>query len=294
MAEIYVSQINYYPVKSCAGISLYSADLDARGIKHDRELMIVGKNKDGKYELVRQSKHPSMALILSNVGDDSFSVVAPRMPNQLFPIIKQGDALEVMVHKSACSAVDQGNEAAEWFSRYVGKDYKVVRMADNFVREVNPKYAPRQSDQVGFQDGYPLLMISEESLKDLNSRLSKPVRMNRFRPNLVVRGAGRPFIEDDLKQIRIGNVVYSAVKPCDRCPIPNIEQETGEVSREVIDVLNDPKYRRGEFGGKTAVWFGQNLVHQSPGEISIGDKVEILAYKKEDEKIKWHAEKAAM
>ena len=287
MTGIYVAQINYYPVKSCAGISVRSAELDARGIKHDRELMIVGKNKDDKYELVRQSRHPSMALILSNINNGFFSFVAPHMPSRSFPIVRHGDALDVIVHKNVCAAIDQGNEAAGWFSEALGGDYRVVRMADTFVRGVDPKYAPRGSDQVGFQDGYPLLLISEESLRDLNSHLKEKVLMNRFRPNLVIKGSRVPYIEDGMKRIKVGEMYFDVVKPCDRCPIPNINQERGTLdpNKEVTKALN--KYRRAEFNSEGKVLFGQNIVHEAPGRINLGDKVEVMEYKKNEEKLQW-------
>ncbi len=277
--KMIVSEINYYPIKSCAGISTQSAVLDSRGIKHDRELMVVGKNKDGRYELVRQSRHPGMARILPNIGEASFSVALPYVPSHAFPVVKQGTPLDVIVHNSTCAAIDQGNEAARWFNEALGGDYRVVRMAEDFVRKLNPKYAVRESDQTGFQDGYPLLMISQESLDDLNSRMVYSVRMNRFRPNLVIAGSEVPYIEDKMRKIKVGDVVFDVVKPCDRCPIPGIEQETGNVTKEPLATL--AKYRRCEYNGKTAVWFGQNIVHETPGIIKVGDPVQIIEYNRE-------------
>lgn len=291
MTEMKVSAINYYPIKSCGGLPLESAVLDCRGIVHDREFMVVGKNVEGQYELVRQSKQPRMALIRPKVNKHILQASAPGIENLEIQIIREGNKVDAVVHGNVCSAVDQGEEAAKWLRKYLGEDYRLVRMTDEFVRKINPRYAQREYDQVGFQDGYPLLLISEESLNDLNSRLHQPVRMNRFRPNIVIKGNGNPFVEDDVRLIKIGENYFDAVKPCDRCPIPGIEQETGEISKEVLKVLNNPKYRRGADG---KVYFGQNLIHQSPGMVHVGDKVEILMYKNENEKIKWLPEKAAV
>ena len=139
-------------------------------------------------------------------------------------------------------------------------------MSADWKRQVDRKYAKREEDQTGFADGFPVLLISEESLDDLNSRLEKKLPMNRFRPNIVVTGAGA-FSEDDWSIVRIGEVTFDVVKPCARCVITTVDQSTSETSSEPLRALS--KFRH--FNNR--ILFGQNLVHHLPGKIRVGDTV---------------------
>lgn len=135
---------------------------------------------------------------------------------------------------------------------------------------MNAEYARRPSDQTGFADGYPLLILSQESLDDLNQRLAEPLPMNRFRPNLVVSGT-EPYAEDTWKQIRIGEVVLDIVKPCARCVTTTTNQTNAERGKEPLATL--AKYRNSERGAL----FGQNVIHAGPGTLTVGQAVEVLA-----------------
>ena len=143
-------------------------------------------------------------------------------------------------------------------------------MRDADIRPVNPMYAHSENDQVGFADGYPILLLSEASLDDLNSRLETPLPMNRFRPNIVVTNTEH-YAEDTWKTIRIGDITLDIVKPCARCAITTTNQDTAERGKEPLKILST--YRNHEHG----VIFGQNIIHRNQGQINIGDTVEILA-----------------
>jgi uncharacterized protein YcbX len=146
-------------------------------------------------------------------------------------------------------------------------------MDDGFVRPVDRDHAVRDGDQVGFADGYPLLLISEESLADLNARLSSPLPMNRFRPNVVIRGAAAPFVEDRVRLLQIGNVVFHAVKPCSRCVTTTTDQETAKRGQEPLTTL--ATFRKA--GSK--VLFGQNLIHANQGMVGVGDEVKVIVWR---------------
>jgi uncharacterized protein YcbX len=146
---------------------------------------------------------------------------------------------------------------------------RLVFMPDASRRQVNQNYAPSPDDVVGFADGYPFLLISEASLKDLNQRLNAPVPMNRFRPNLVISGC-LPYEEDTWKWIRIGEVRFKVAKPCARCIVTTVDQSTGEKGVEPFQTL--AAYRKQEKG----IMFGQNLIHTTQGVLSIGQTVEVL------------------
>lgn len=220
-------------------------------------------------EFLTQRQHPRMALIHPKWQVDCLGISAPQMPDHLLQPTNDGPRQRVTVWRSTCEAVDQGDLVAEWFSDYLGIACRLVRMADGFVRQVNQAHAPRPTDQTGFADGYPFLIISQASLDDLNNRLPAPLPMNRFRPNLVVMGAA-PFAEDRWKVIRAGELLFDVVKPCARCVITTTDQATAARGTEPLHTL--ATYRTVD--GK--VMFGQNAIHRAAGQICQGDGVEVL------------------
>jgi MOSC domain-containing protein len=138
-------------------------------------------------------------------------------------------------------------------------------MAPDVVRAADPAFAP-DGARVSFADGFPFLLLSEESLADLNRRLPEPLPMNRFRPNLVVAG-GQPYDEDTWSRIEIGGIRLRVVKPCGRCVVTTIDQLTGERGKEPLRTLATYRKRDAE------VMFGQNVVHEGPGRLRVGDAV---------------------
>ena len=170
--------------------------------------------------------------------------------------------------ENAIAAVDQGQEASDWFRGFLGVPCRLVGMADEHVRPTGRRLRP--GDQVSFADSYPLLLISEASLEDLNARLAAPLPMDRFRPNIVVSGCP-PYAEDGWRTVRAGAVGLDVMKPCVRCVITTTDQQTAQRSTEPLRTL--ATYRRDADGG---VIFGQNLLHHGPGALRVGDPVEVL------------------
>src|SRR5215211_4565425 len=177
-----VTALYRYPIKSCAGMALDVAEIGARGFVHDREFMLV-EPRSGLF--FTQRELPRMALIRPSVVGDLITLSAPEMAPFSTEIVAEGQERDVVVWRDRCRAVDQGDAAAGWLSRFLGREVRLVRMAEDFSRSVNPDFAVGEGDEVGFQDGYPFLIISEESLADLNARLAEPLPMDRFRPNIV-------------------------------------------------------------------------------------------------------------
>ena len=242
------------------------ASLDKYGIVNDRAWLLVTHSGLA----MTQREFPAMALIVPKVDEaGALSLTAPGIVPIMLPRTINGASIKVRVWSDECVAVDQGEDAAQWLSRAIGKDCRLVVMDENFDRPVDPEYATN-AQQVGFADGFPFLLISEGSLADLNTKLEFPLPMNRFRPNIVVSGA-EAFAEDEWRSIRIGSVLFDVVKPCSRCVMTSIDQEDGVLGREPLRTL--AAYRK--FGNK--LLFGQNLVHNNTGSISVGDTVEIIA-----------------
>lgn len=261
-----LAEITIYPVKSAGGIAVQEREVEARGLAGDRRWMVVGP--DGGF--LTQRDWPRIALISTALDADTLRLDAPGCESLRVPRLPEGERLIVQVWRSVCAAVSAGAEADAWLSAFLEMPCRLVSMPDETRRTVSPDFAAGEGI-VSFADGFPLLLIGEASLADLNSRLAAPVPMNRFRPNLVVTGAA-PYAEDDWKQVRIGEVLFHVVKPCDRCVMTTVDQATGEKhGPEPLQTLAG--YRRV---GSGKVLFGQNLIPAAPGVVQVGDSVEVV------------------
>ena len=203
------------------------------------------------------------------------SITAPGMPEIRLPLEREpGDVWRVQVFDDVCAAWDEGDELADWLSDYLGTDARLARMADGFVRPVDTTYAP-ENTPFGFADGFPVLIVSEASLEELNRRMvergKQPVPMSRFRPNLVVAGT-TAFAEDSWRAIQIGAVILDVLKPCARCVTTTVDQLTGTVP-DVTEPLGTLNTFRKQ-GSK--VMFAQNAVHRAPGTVRVGTPVEMI------------------
>jgi uncharacterized protein YcbX len=181
---------------------------------------------------------------------------------------------KVRVWSSVVDAHDVSPEADRFLSEYLGAECKLVYMPDASERPVNPDFS-RPGDIVSFADAYPYLLISEGSLADLNIRIEKnggkALPMNRFRPNLVVKGC-EAYAEDTWKEIRVGEAVFNVVKACTRCQVTTTDQATGEV-RGPEPLATLATYRDTPRGPI----FGQNLIATKLAPVRVGDSVEIVA-----------------
>lgn len=261
----YVSQLVIYPVKGMAGIQQESMPIGKTGPENDRRWVVV--DEEGKF--LSQRTHPGLALIKTSLVDDHLMLTIPgNSPIPVHPTT-QGSTIEISVWKDTCLAVEQSSLASKMLSEYLKASCRLVGFAEGAMRPVSEKYAVTTSDQVGFADGFPFLIISKASLDDLNKKLAHPVPMDRFRPNIVVENV-QAFAEDHWRRIRIGSVILEGVKPCSRCIVTTVDQETAERSKEPLKTL--ARYRNTEKG----IIFGMNMIHHGPGTIQLGDKLEFL------------------
>lgn len=264
---ITVTNLIYYPIKGCRGVEVEEACVERMGLEHDRRLMVV--SVEGTF--LTQRNAPRLALVTPALKDGLLKLSAPGHDSIQLGLQTSGTPWLVDVWKSrGVQSIDQGEEAAAWFSDWLGRPVRLVHFADGYKRLVNEEYAVTADDHTGYADGYPILLTSEEGLQDLNSRLETPVPMNRFRPNLVVRG-GEPFAEDNWNRIRIGDVQLAVVKPCARCEVTTIDKETLERRKEPLKTLG--KYRKHKLGAI----FGQNVIPLNEGSIRRGMPVDVLS-----------------
>lgn len=262
MSEVTLSQLTIYPVKSCASIKLQSADTSPFGLQYDRRWMLV----DANGVMLTQRQHPRMCLIQPTLDNGQLSLSAPGME----PLrVNHGTAImSVSVWEDQCSALDCGEQASAWLSKFMDLPSRLVYFPEDEIRQVDLSYA-QPGDITAFSDGFPYLLISQASLDALNSRLQAPVEMRRFRPNLVVEGC-EAFAEDQWQCLLIGDVTFRRVKPCSRCVIPSIDPRTAEKNPEVVRTLAG--FRKS---GKR-VLFGQNLTASGMGTLHTGMAVSLI------------------
>jgi len=235
-----------------------------RGFQRDRHWMLV--DPEGRFLTQRQL--PRMALINADLKNGELSLSLDSGESLRVVAGAMDETLTVTVWGERCQAQALNPEVDRWLSDFLDTSCRLVAFPAEQVRAVDPGYAQPQ-DQVGFADGFPFLLISQGSLDGLNARLDAPLPMLRFRPNLVVAGC-EPHAEDSWKRIRIGDIGFRVVKPCSRCPIPTIDPRTAQRGAEPLRTLRTYRYRDNR------IWFGQNLLHDTLGELREGMPVEVL------------------
>ncbi|WP_342644872.1 MOSC N-terminal beta barrel domain-containing protein [Mucilaginibacter sp. CSA2-8R] len=267
----HISRLFIYPIKSLGGIVLPGAQVTTRGLQHDRRWVLVDPNN----RFMSQRTTPPMALFALQLTGEG--IVVTHTPTQdvfIVPFTPQTqEQLTVTIWDDTCTGIRVSDAADAWFSRKLDLHCRLVYMDDASLRPVDPRYA-KPEQITSFADAYPMLLIGEASLMDLNSRLTDPVGFDRFRPNIVISGTG-PYHEDEMAHFSIGDIHFYGVKPCARCVMVGVNQQTAEVNAEPLKTLSG--YRR--FGKK--VYLGQNLVHEGVGTISVGDELQVINLDKE-------------
>lgn len=258
-----------------AAVSCDQAELVETGFRHDRAWMVI----DEHYRFLTQREHPAMALIRA-VPTESGAAESGAI-GSLILTVPGADPVEVPIREATtppeeariwgtrCTVADQGDEAANLLTAYLGRKCRLVRMHSTFRRELGSSFGGAQRMAVGFADSAPLLLTSEASLEALNHERGSAIPMDRFRPNLVVAG-GTPWQEDHWKVIRIGGAVFRVVKDCIRCEIITVDQTTGEKGIEPLETLG--VVRSSPLGPR----FGMKVVHETLGTVRVGDPVEVL------------------
>lgn len=259
-----LSQIFLYPIKSLAGIQVQRWPVNRNGLLYDRKWMLV----DDQQKFLSQRRLPKMALIKPRIEQDHLIVSASGQPDLQIPLHSEaGDKLEVSIWHDKCVARTVSAKANNWFSKFLQAKCQLVYLPDDARRQVDQHYA-EPSDQTAFSDGFPFLIVSENSLNALNAELPAPVGMNRFRPNLVVSDCAS-YAEDSWRRISINGIEFRLPKPCSRCSVPGIDPETADSGKEPLATLS--RLRTWE----NRIYFGQNALHDREGELAVGQVVDI-------------------
>jgi uncharacterized protein YcbX len=255
-----IAALVVYPVKSCAGVPVREAVLTEAGLDLDRAWMVV----DASGEFVSQRELPRMALVRPQLKTFEIILRAPGMLALHLAMDAVEQPARVRVWDDEVAAYDMGPVAAQWFTDFLGQPLRLVRFDPAHRRLSSLQWTGGVEAPNQFSDGFPVLVTSEASLADLNARLvgagHAAVDMARFRPNVVLGGV-QAHDEDRLDMLRIatadGVAELKPVKPCARCPIPDIDPVTAGSGTAVGDTLQT--YRQdARLGG--AVTFGMNAI----------------------------------
>lgn len=264
-----LDEIRIYPVKSLPGIRQTTARILPKGLEYDRRMMLV----DDSGTFLTQRNMPKLSQFTLELQTDHI-IISPADRSRAAITIPlhapdTGTAITCRIWDDEVIALTADESISAWFSAVLDMPCRLVCFPEDNPRPVDRDYAPDQVlHHVSLADGYPLLVISRESLEHLNTRLEQPVTMERFRPNLIVRGM-EAHGEDQLRRFQIGTGIFAAVKRCARCNLITIDPVTGVSGPEPLQTLNT--YRRQ--GNK--VNFGMNVIPIQPGILHEKDELVI-------------------
>jgi uncharacterized protein len=266
-----VQSLHIYPVKGARAVDLTTCDLEPMGLAEDRRWMLV--NADGMF--LSQRDTPALAkLAVKPARNGGLMISVPGALTQLvLPPDPSQPTISVTVWKYTGPALAAGKDVNDLLSRWLGQPVRLVRVAPTTARLANPDWAGPHTP-VGFADAYPVLVALTASLDALNAAMADAIAMNRFRPNIVISGAGA-WADDGWKRIRLGEVELDLVKPSDRCLVTTTDQSSGErMGKEPLATL--AKLRRSAVPNINGVLFGTNAAPRVLGTLSVGDIVEVL------------------
>jgi hypothetical protein len=257
---MHLTSLHRYPIKACRGHAIDSAVVDALGFVGDRRFMLVDSND----RFVSQREAAVLATVTPTFDGSILTVDAPGVETLVLELDPQGASRDVTIWNDQVTATDQGDHAAEWFAEVVGHPCRLVHFGGEATRRLDPRYSPTPDAETAFADGYPVLAVLQESLDNLNHRLEHPVPMARFRPNIVLTGAPA-WSEDAWTTLELGDVTFDAVKPCARCTVLTVDQQTGARDPQQEPLRTLATFRNIPGRG---TMFGVNLVARGNGVVS--------------------------
>ncbi|QQC64675.1 MOSC domain-containing protein [Paraburkholderia ginsengisoli] len=283
-----ISELFVYPVKSCAGIALREARLLATGLEYDRCWMVT----DPHGAMLTQRAYPRMALIKVELGTEDLVLRAPGMSELRTPLdaarLDAARRVQTSVWRDAAYGIDTGDASAAWFSDFLGIPARLLRFNPDEERIVDPDYTGSVGGATTlFADGFPLLVVGQASLDDLNARLTAKgapaIPIDRFRPNVVLTGLDA-YEEDYVETLSIAgestaqqSMELQLIKLCARCPMPTIDQAKGAPDP---DWPNEPSDTMSVYRAQPqrdgAITFGNNalVVNGAGGWLRVGQEVE--------------------
>ncbi len=279
MNNIIITGLFIYPVKSMQGIPLKRAQVTGKGFVNDRHWMVVRSN--GRF--VTQRDIPQMSLVSTRLDEDGVVLSREGFGSINVPYdLHDGDVFETRVWNDPCETIDQGEEISLWLTQALGSEepLHLVRMSPGYRRPLAKATLMGEDTTTDFADAAPILVANEASLEELNSVLEsnalQPVPMDRFRPNIIVRGLDA-FAEHDVDTLTAENYQLKLCYPCKRCVVTTINQDTAEKDPQdqpfkTLQAINPAP------GDDKAPAFAENaiLTHGNYECIAVGDDLEVI------------------
>lgn len=265
-----ITQLITYPIKSCAGISHDEITIDTMGLCGDRQWMLV--DQEGVF--LSQRKHPEMALIQPALTASTLELSAPGMNRLLVNLSPSSHGIQVTVWNDTFDANLLSTAADQWFSEFLGFTVHLVHYAADSFRQIDLNYS-QPGQTVAFADGFPVLVVHQASLDQLNETLSQAVEMSRFRPNIVLRTSAVAWSELNWQKLTSGSLQLNLTKPCSRCIMTGIDQQTGrQTGTEVLKTLKQ------KFSHQDKAIFGINAIpdtgHHHSAYLKVGMQLKVF------------------
>ncbi|MEM7108364.1 MAG: MOSC N-terminal beta barrel domain-containing protein [Bacteroidota bacterium] len=264
MQDYVLSDIYIYPVKSLGPVKVDNIKTTEKGLENDRRWLLI----NGENQFLTIRKYPEFLFFKTSFSDQGFRIQHHEKTIDIPLRIVEGERIRCRIWDDEVEAIKAPDLVNHWFSTILEIDCSLVYMPDETERKIKPLWG---GTAVSFADGYPLLIVGESSLNDLNSKLVNPIEMMRFRPNLVFEG-GNSYDEFLWSKFKINNTLFQGLKPCERCIVTTYDTVTGEKGREPLLTLSKQKIDK-------KIVFGQHAKSVKQGYLKKGDQIEILSYK---------------
>lgn len=258
----HVSELIIYPIKGLSGISLSKTSLSFQGLEHDRTWMLI----DDSGMFISQRTQPILSQFRLEPSADGFIIHSPDgLSHRNIPFLHKGIQVSVQVWDDKFLAMHFSDHLDNWFSNILNKSCRLVSIGSNSQRSIVPN--KQKLIPLSFADACPILLIGNASLQELNARLAEPIKMDRFRPNIIMDGLDA-FAEHELSRFKLGENVFDTIKSCARCSVVTINQQTGEMGIEPLKTLSTFRQKNNK------VYFGEYVYCSSgSGIINVGDKL---------------------
>ena len=259
-----IKSLIIYPIKSLGGIEVASAEAMIEGFENDRRWMLV--DNDGQFQTQREMG--ILSLFKTSIEDNNIRV-AYKDSEILFPMDYENSIVrDVNVFEHNLKAQEVDSDVNKWFSKHLNKEVQLVKMTKISDRVKEFKKPPFRTN-VSLADGYPYLILGTQSMDYLNNQLTEKISFDRFRPN-VLAVTNEKHVEDEWDKIQIGEATFQIVKPCARCQVTTINQQTSEKGKEPLKTLST--YRKVEH----KINFGANMILVQNGKVSVGDTIQFI------------------
>ncbi|MAW96041.1 MULTISPECIES: MOSC N-terminal beta barrel domain-containing protein [unclassified Leeuwenhoekiella] len=266
MNELKITSIYTYPLKSAGGVRLQHSQVSRLGLAHDREFALV--NAENKILTAREK--PQLLQLEVTLKGDSMRIAAETDSIEIALTSEEEAVYELELFKKPAYGKSVAAKADAWFSTFFNEPLRLVRLHPQKLRRVNSKYELEGEHPISFADGFPVHLISEASVTDLNKRLEQPLPAERFRPNLIISGV-EAYAEETWKHISIGDCIFDVITATPRCSLITIKPETAVFDSNQEPLRSLSAYKKE--GNQTN--FGVYLIPKTFGTISVNDAVHL-------------------